>query len=154
MVAALKGVPRVYEAVLRDLDYRNGDINEYLRVQGLYLIAQRHGLVPLGTTLLTPGANEVLSEADENPADLYVRHACGDWGSIGKYAETEIDDEVRRRGVLATADGAKLNKLAIENGAGRIMSSYQVSTGETLWVMSEDDWSSAPVTTIMTPDEY
>lgn len=73
---------------------------------------------------------------------------------IGKYTETEIDDDVRRRGALATADSAKLNRLAIETGAGTILSSYQVSTGDTLWVMTEADWATAPVTTIMTPEEY
>lgn len=154
VVAVIKQHPRVFEPIIRDLDYHNGDIDEYLRVQGLYLLAERHGLVPLGTTLLAPGASDVLDEADENAADLYARHACGDWGSIGKYAETEIDDDVRRRGALATADSAKLNKLAIEQGGGRILSSYQVSTGDTLWVMTEADWATAPVTTILTPEEY
>lgn len=154
VIAVIKGNPRVFDPILRDLDYRNGDIDEYLRVQALYLLANTHGLVPLGTTLLTPGAQEVLNDTDENAADLFTRHVCGDWGSIGKYAETEIDDDVRRRGVFATANGAKLNKLAIELRDGRIMSSYQVSTGDTLWVMTEADWVSAPVTTIMTPEEY
>ena len=59
------------------------------------------------------------------------RHVTGDWGTVG--------DEDK-----------KLNDAAVKDGT-RILSAYQTSAGEKLWVITEADRSS---TTILLPDEY
>nr|WP_064023848.1 hypothetical protein [Methylomonas sp. DH-1] len=86
---------------------------------------------PLGITVATPGAVALLQKTLLDPGHLLSRHACGDWG--------DLCDEDRA-----------LNEAALAEG-GRLMSVYQISGQDTVWVITEADHSA---TTILLPDEY
>ena len=58
-------------------------------------------------------------------------HVAGDWG--------ELDEEDRRENELSVARGF------------RLLSSYTLSSGEKLWIITEADRSS---TTLLLPSEY
>lgn len=85
---------------------------------------------PLGQTVATPGALEILATTGTSPLALLARHQSGDWGNVPPEDATE-------------------NELSIEQGF-RILSSYRVGQ-ERLWIITEADRS---VTTILRPDEY
>lgn len=88
-------------------------------------------LFPLGGLLATPGALTAMERAGADPVQLLARHATGDWG--------ELD-----------ADDQNANDRAIETG-NRILSSYSLSTGETIWIITEADRSAS---TMLLPREY
>jgi hypothetical protein len=93
---------------------------------------QKPKTFPLGRTLATPGALEVLSESGESPADFLDRHARCDWGDLDEH-DRQANDE------------------ALVTGA-RLLSAYHTSsTSVKLWVITEADRSA---TTILLPDEY
>ena len=84
---------------------------------------------PLGGTVMTPGAMEVL-EPDEL-VTFVARHARGDWGEV--------------------PDGDwKENDFSVEQGY-RILSVYTSRRGEKVWVITEADRSA---TTVLLPEEY
>lgn len=85
---------------------------------------------PLGQTVATPGALEILKTTGTSPLLLLARHQSGDWGNVPPEDATE-------------------NELSVEQGF-RILSSYRIGQ-ERLWVITEADRS---VTTILRPDEY
>ncbi len=85
----------------------------------------------LGRTVATPGAIEALKVAQETGQQLLKRHQSGDWG------------------VLDTEDKQE-NEFSIKNN-WRILSSYILSTGVKIWVITEADRSA---TTILLPEEY
>ena len=85
----------------------------------------------LGVVVGTPGALAAIREAGQSPADFLRRHATGDWGDIDGH-------------------DLKLNLIALREG-GRLMSAYQTTKGETVWVITEADRSS---TCILLPSEY
>lgn len=85
--------------------------------------------VPLGRTVITPGAREALSDSDVRRA-LY-RHIRGDWGEL---------DEADWRG----------NNVSLEKDF-RILSAYSSEGGIKFWIITEHDRS---VTTILLPAEY
>jgi hypothetical protein len=86
---------------------------------------------PLGQTVATPGALDLLHESGENPAVFLNRHVQGDWG--------EVCQEDRQ-----------LNDQALVDGS-RVLSAYRTSKGERLWVITEADRSS---TCLLKPEEY
>jgi hypothetical protein len=88
-------------------------------------------LFSMGDIVATPGALEALAKAELHPSGILTRHVAGDWG--------ELDDEDRKE-----------NELSLERGH-RILSSYRLTTGEKVWIITEADRS---VTTILLPDEY
>lgn len=88
-------------------------------------------LFSLGRTLITPGAIEVLENAGISGLELLARHLSGDWGDLCKADKEE-------------------NELSLKEGF-RILSSYTLTTGQRLWVITEADRSA---TTILRPDEY
>jgi len=88
-------------------------------------------LFELGVVVATPGALEALSEAETLPVELLERHAAGDWG--------ELDGHDRRE-----------NERSLKHG-WRILSSYSLSTGAKVWIITEADRSS---TCILLPSEY
>jgi hypothetical protein len=88
------------------------------------------GPLPLGRLVATPGALQVLAEAEEDPLRYLARHASGDWG--------DLDEDDRRE-----------NELSLRHD-WRILSSYPVRE-KTIWVITEADRS---VTTILFPEEY
>ncbi len=86
---------------------------------------------PLGQTVATPGALEVLQESGQAPVQFLLRHARGDWG--------EVNEEDKR-----------LNDEALVQGE-RLLSAYRTCKGVKLWVITEADRSS---TCILLPEEY
>ena len=85
----------------------------------------------LGAIVATPGALGALEEAGESPGIFIKRHITGDWG--------ELDEEDRRENELSVAHGF------------RLLSSYTLSNGTKIWVITEADRSS---TTLLLPSEY
>jgi hypothetical protein len=85
----------------------------------------------LGWVVATPGALRTLEEAGVSPASLLDRYVNGDWG--------ELDEHDRKE-----------NELSLKSGF-RILSSYTLSDGEKVWVITEADRSS---TCILLPSEY
>lgn len=89
--------------------------------------------LPLGRTVATPGALDVMRNAGMSPFLLLRRHQGGNWGE-----ELGVND-------------CAANDRAVVEGT-RILSAYRVGAkGEKLSVITEWDWS---VTTILTPGEY
>lgn len=92
---------------------------------------QKKPLFQLGKLVGTPGALDALVDADQDPAELLLRHVTGDWG--------DLDDEDKKE-----------NELSVKEGF-RILSAYKLETGSKVWVITEWDRS---VTTILLPSEY
>ena len=88
-------------------------------------------LFPAGRIVATPGALALLEEAQKSPSEFLSRHLRGDWGD------------------LCPEDKAE-NELSLKHGF-RLMSSYRISDGENLWIITEADRS---VTTLLLPAEY
>lgn len=85
--------------------------------------------VPLGQTVATPAALDVLTRPDLVAA--HRRHAAGDWG--------DVDDDDR----AANDDALRTD--------GRLLSVYRSANGTTFWVITEADRS---VTTVLLPEDY
>jgi len=85
----------------------------------------------LGQIVATPGALSALEESGEQPRDFLRRHACGDWG--------DLCDEDKKE-----------NEFSLVHGF-RLLSSYTLSDGRKIWVITEADRSS---TTLLLPEEY
>jgi hypothetical protein len=88
-------------------------------------------LFPLGEVYLTIGARETLEESNQTPNEFLAKHQSGDWGIIGK-------------------EDWKENDFSVKVGF-RILSAYETSQDEKLWIITEADRSS---TTILLPSEY
>ncbi len=88
-------------------------------------------LFPAGQIVATPGALSLLEQANKSPLDFLSRHLRGDWGDLCQEDKTE-------------------NELSLKQGV-RLLSSYRVSGGQTLWIITEADRSA---TTLLLPDEY
>lgn len=88
-------------------------------------------LFPLGQIVATPAALAALEATGTNPAALLRRHLAGDWG--------DVDTEDRQT-----------NDIGVREGT-RLVSSYRLSDGEKIWVITESDRSA---TTILLPDDY
>jgi hypothetical protein len=84
-----------------------------------------------GKVCLTPGVDALAREGRLDPVFSLRRHLAGDWGDV-------CDDDRRR------------NNAALKSGE-RLFSSYELTPGEKLWIVTEYDRS---VTTLMLPDEY
>jgi len=101
---------------------------------GLAILVQelhRPGKFELGQVVMTPGAEEVMREAQHVPPEFLLRHKHGDWG--------ELPEEDLRE-----------NEWPLQHGA-RLFSAYKTRTDEKLWVITEWDRS---VTTLLLPEEY
>jgi hypothetical protein len=79
----------------------------------------------------TPGALEVLRDAEQDPLELLTRHVTGDWGDLSEEDKEENAFSVNRQ--------------------LRILSAYDLPTGRKVWVISEADRSA---TTLLLPHEY
>lgn|SRR5947209_17879685 len=95
------------------------------------LSSTRPVLFPLGRIVATPGALSALYSASTPPAALLDRDAAGDWGDV-------------------PPEDAAENRLSVECGF-RLLSSYELMTGERLWVLTGADRSA---TTLLLPTEY
>ncbi|HDR8993353.1 TPA: hypothetical protein QDB03_005735 [Burkholderia vietnamiensis] len=85
----------------------------------------------LGRIFATPAALEIIAEACVSIIDLLIRHMRGDWGD------------------LSEADRQQ-NELSVDAGL-RLLSSYILPGGQTVWVITEWDRSS---TTFLLPGDY
>jgi hypothetical protein len=85
----------------------------------------------LGQTVITPGAAEALEIAGQTAAEFLRRHMAGDWGEL-------LDHDVKE------------NEFSLEQGF-RLLSRYETTKGERLWIITEADRSA---TTILLPIEY
>jgi hypothetical protein len=88
-------------------------------------------LFDLGQIVGTPGALQELQQVEQNPLELIIRHVTGDWGEL---PEEDVAE----------------NERSLARGL-RIFSSYELATGEKIWVITEHDRS---VTTILRPEDY
>jgi hypothetical protein len=88
-------------------------------------------LFKLGQLVATPGALAALEKAGQQPQEFLARHVQGDWG--------DLCEEDRQENVLSLECGF------------RLLSRYNTSAGEVLYVITEADRS---VTTILLPAEY
>jgi hypothetical protein len=85
-------------------------------------------LFPPGRLVATPGALALLEQTDKSPLEFLSRHLRGDWGDLCQEDKTE-------------------NDLSLKYGL-RLLSSYQVTAAERLWVITEADRS---VTMLLLP---
>lgn len=85
----------------------------------------------MGRVVATPGALAALELANQSADEFLHRHQGGDWG--------EVDDGDKQA-----------NEIAIQDGY-RILSAYQLKTGERIWIVTESDFRS---TCILLPSEY
>ncbi len=85
--------------------------------------------------VVTNGASNLM-KGRVDPASLLDRHYSGDWGNMEK-------------------DDKAMNERAVKDGS-RIMSSYDLGGGDTIWVITEaeDDRGLRLVTTLLLPEEY
>ena len=88
-------------------------------------------LFSLGRVVATPGALRALEEAGQEAVDFLDRHACGNWGVVPEEDWALNDEALRHR--------------------SRLLSSYRLTSGEKLWIITEADRSA---TTLLLPDEY
>ncbi len=88
----------------------------------------KHSLFSLGQVVATPGALTALQKAGQQPQEFLARHLQGD-----------LCEEDRQE-----------NALSLERGF-RLLSRYNTSAGEALYVITEADRS---VTTLLLPEEY
>ena len=94
-------------------------------------IKVRKALFSLGSVVATRGASSCLDVCGLGGLALLVRHQTGDWGQLCE-------------------EDRKSNDHALKSGL-RLLSSYRMPHGQTIWLISEADRS---VTTLMLPEEY
>ncbi|QVN19852.1 hypothetical protein JYG32_02175 [Burkholderia pyrrocinia] len=85
----------------------------------------------LGRIFATPAAVDVMNAARVSTIDLLIRHIRGDWGDL-----PESDRQQNERSVDAGL---------------RLLSSYVLPNGQTVWVITESDRSA---TTFLLPGDY
>lgn len=88
-------------------------------------------LFTTGQIVATPPSLRTMAEAGIEPITLLKRHITGDWGDV-------------------CAEDSKTNDYAAAHGE-RILSSYTLTTGKRIWIITEWDRS---VTTFLLPEDY
>lgn len=91
----------------------------------------RPALFPLGSTYITPGAQDALAQSGQSALAFLSRHVTGDWGDLAEEDKRENDFSVDQY--------------------LRIFSAYHTTEGVKVWVITEADRSA---TTILLPSEY
>ena len=84
-----------------------------------------------GTITCSQAALDAIRAAGITGLFLLARHITGDWGDL---CEEDVAE----------------NRLSVEQGF-RILSSYELETGEKIWLITEADRSA---TTFLLPSEY
>lgn len=102
--------------------------------------------------MITGGAVAVLAAAGQHAAAFLARHVRGDWGENGDFDHIHLTHDERRRGWEATDDSGKINKSNVLARRDRIMSEYQTSHGQRLWIITPLDGGGG--TTVLLPEEY
>lgn len=88
-------------------------------------------LFPAGRLVATPSALALLEQVNQSPLQFLSRHLRGDWGELGQEDKAE-------------------NELSLKYGF-RLLSSYQVTDTEKIWIITEAGRS---LTTLLLPEEY
>ena len=86
-------------------------------------------ILPMGRTVVSANASNILSDADINTA--LHRHRRGDWGEVGQ-------------------SDWKTNDDAIKHGE-RVLLAYTSTDNEKFWIITERDRS---YTTVLMPSDY
>lgn len=91
---------------------------------------------PLGQTVATPAALEVIEQSGQSPAEFLDRHCRGDYGEVCEEDQQANDD-------------------ALKDGS-RLLSAYRTLKDVKIWVITEavNDQGRRAATTILLPDEY
>lgn len=92
---------------------------------------RKQSVLELGQVVATPGALAALEGAGEFGLTYLQRHQAGDWGVL-------------------CAEDREVNQRALRLGQ-RILSQYELPTGEKIWIITEWDRS---YTTLLLPSEY
>jgi hypothetical protein len=100
-----------------------------------------------GRVVASPAALDLLKRGGIDPAKLIDRHVSGDFGEVGQMGPDCLKDD----GSLEHSDGLALNSLAVVSGDERILSVYQVTGDDRVYVETVADRS---YTTIYLPEEY
>ena len=89
-----------------------------------------------GQIVATPGALEAFRASGDDPLACLVRHITGDWGDVDEHDRQE-------------------NEMSLQNG-WRILSSYMLSNGTKIWVITEaaNDEAVRESTCFLLPSEY
>jgi len=88
-------------------------------------------LFAVGTVVATRGALGAFEKAGQAPSQFLERHVRGDWGNL-------CDED------------AEANNQALIDGS-RLLSAYELSDGEKIWIITEADRSSS---CLLRPHEY
>ena len=91
----------------------------------------------LGKLVATPGALEALESNRQNAGTFLSRHQLGDWG--------DMCDADKQSNDLATAHEGDPGRQQ------RVLSSYSLENGATIWIITEWDRST---TTVLLPNDY
>lgn len=86
--------------------------------------------LPLGQLVITCAADAAFQASGDVPYPFINRHRRYDWGNV-------------------SADDAQANDDAVMHGR-RVLSSYRLSDGTTVWIITEADRS---VTTVLLPSD-
>lgn len=109
----------------------------------------------LGKTVIT---RDALAHCEDNGIDyleLMMKHATGDFGTVGHLDNANLTQAERQHGAFMTDDSLKLNAVAIESQQGMVMSVYPSSEtpDSKIWIQTlladENTY-----TTILLPSEY
>ena len=96
------------------------------------MIDNKTALFPLGLIVCTQGVEYAIEDTGDNIISFIKRHNMGDWGDMPE------EDKLQ-------------NDMAVRLHDRRIFSSYHLSDGTVIWIITEWDFSS---TTVLLPDEY
>ena len=124
----IDGLAQVVDADYAVLEFAAGSVPLPNVVR---LPLDRQQRFPLGELVITHDAALALYSAGQTAEPYLLRHLQGDWG------------------IMDDADRVA-NDLALQNGE-RLLSCYDLPTGESLWIITEANRSA---TTITTPAEY
>lgn len=84
-----------------------------------------------GSVFATPGVLAAFQASGDDPLAFLVKHISGDWGDL-------------------SPEDTRENELSLAHGF-RLLSSYTLSDGTRIWVITEADRSS---TCMLLPEEY
>jgi hypothetical protein len=109
----------------------------------------------LGRVVITRGALAHCEDKGIDYITLLMRHAAGDFGSVGHLDDVRLSRAEKQHGAYATDNGLRLNAVGILNATGMILSVYQQpkNTDDKVWIMTmlagEETY-----TTVLLPEEY
>jgi hypothetical protein len=129
-----------------------GEFPDWLHIRSLAL--PRDGLrFDLGGLYITTAAIRACHRSGDDWRALIRRHASGDFGGIGSLDDIDVTNEEIEGGCFVTDDEAKLNKISLVRGRGRVHSIYRTHQGDEIWVMTDSNGRDAE-TTLMLAEEY